>query len=72
MGVANMFVFIIIVGAVLGIIRGVMLLLTTQEKPENLIKGKQWIFRSLGAAAIVLGAQMFYNLITDAVTSVFK
>ena len=71
LGVANIFVFIIITLCILGIIRGVLFLLLTQENPENLERGKKWIIRSLIAAAIVLGAQLMYSLIVDTVSSIF-
>ncbi|MDQ5957563.1 MAG: hypothetical protein QG614_538 [Patescibacteria group bacterium] len=71
LGLANIFVFLIIVGAVLGVIRGVLYLLTTQENPNNLGKGKKWIFRSLLAIVLVLSAQFMISLITNTVSSVF-
>ncbi len=72
LGVANVFAYIIIVCAILGIVRGVMYLLLTQQDPGNIEKGKKWILGSLAAAALIFGAQLFYSIIVDTASSVLK
>ena len=72
LGIANILIYVIIVGAILGIIRGVMYLLLTQENPANLEKGKMWILRSLIAVGIALGAQLIYSIVVNTVSSVFN
>jgi hypothetical protein len=72
LSIANVLAFIIIIFAILGIVRGVMYLLLTQESPENLQKGKKWIFWSLIAVAATLGAELFINIIQDTAVSIFK
>ncbi len=62
-GIINFLVFLSVIGIIIGIVRGVMLLLLGQENPENIKKGKTWIIYSLIIAAIVFGAEMIYNII---------
>lgn len=70
--IMNVLTFAAVILIIMGIIRGVLYLVTSQERPDNLQKGKTWILWSLVAAALVFGAQTFSNLIVDTVQNVFN
>lgn len=71
-GIINVMVYVATIGIIISIIRGVMYLVTSQENPENLKKGKTWIIWSLVCALIVFGAQTFHGMIVNTVDSVFN
>jgi hypothetical protein len=71
-GISNFLVYVAVIGIIMGIVRGVMLLLLGQENPENIKKGKIWIIYSLIIAAIVFGAEMIYNIIDSTARSITK
>lgn len=72
LGVANVFAYIIIVGAIFGVIRGVLYLVAAQGNTELINKGKKWIFRSLLALALILSAQFMISLVSNTVSSIFS
>ncbi len=72
LGIVNILTFAAFIGIVLGLVRGVMLLMLGQQNPEYIKKGKQWIIYTLLVAAIVFGAEMIYNIINTTVTGVLK
>jgi hypothetical protein len=72
LGITNILTFFAFIGIILGIVRGVILLMLGQQNPENLQKGKKWLMYTLLVATIVFGAELGYNIIKDTVTSVFK
>lgn len=72
LGIVNLLTFFAFIGIVLGLVRGVMLLMLGQQNPEYIKKGKQWIIYTLLVAAIVFGAEMLYNIINTTVTGVLK
>ncbi len=72
LGIVNILTFAAFIGIVLGLVRGVMLLMLGQQNPEYIKKGKQWIIYTLLVAAIVFGAEMLYNIINTTVTGVLN
>lgn len=72
LGVVNVLTFFAVIGIILGIIRGVILLMLGQENPEYVKKGKKWIIYSLLVAVIVFGAELIYNVIDTTVKGVFN
>ena len=72
LGIINIFTFFAVIGIILGVIRGVILLMLGQENPDYVKKGKQWIIYSLLVAVVVFGAELIFDVITNTVKGVFS
>jgi hypothetical protein len=72
LGVVNILTFLAVIAIILGIIRGVILLMLGQENPDYVKKGKKWIVYSLLVAAIIFGAELMFDMINTTIKSIFE
>ncbi len=71
-GIANIVVYLGTIGVIYLYIRGAMYLVMSQERPENLSKGKKYIFWATVIGLCIFGAEMIYTTLVDTTNSIFK
>ena len=71
-GIANVVVYLGTIGVIYLYIRGAMYLVMSQERPDNLSKGKKYIFWATVIGLCIFGAEMIYTTLVDTTNSIFK
>jgi hypothetical protein len=65
----NILFFIVVIAVVYGYVRGALLLVLSQQSPENIKKGKQWIIWTTVIAVVIFSSPKILGIIMDTVDS---
>jgi hypothetical protein len=68
-GVANIVVYLGVIGVIYGYIRSAILFVMSQDNPNNLTKAKTWLFWTTVVGLVILGAEVIYTVLVDTTNS---
>lgn len=68
-GVANIVVYLGVLGVIYGYIRSAIFFVMSQDNPNNLTKAKTWVFWTTVVALVIFGAEVMYTTLVDTTNS---
>lgn len=68
-GLINFMYFFVVLAIAYGYLRGAFLLVTSQQNPGNIVKGKLWVLWTTIVAVVLFAAPLILGIITDTVDS---
>lgn len=68
-GIANIVLYIGVLGVIYGYIRSAILFVMSQDNPNNLTKAKTWVFWTTAVALVIFGAEVIYTTLVDTTNS---
>lgn len=68
-GIANIVVYLGVIGVIYGYIRSAILFVMSQDNPNNLTKAKTWVFWTTVVGLAIFGAEVIYTTLVDTTNS---